>query len=458
MSRPITLSTRLMLTLGGSLLALALAIGITAHQGMARILDSALNDKAHSLARQLGIVATDALLIYDYGTLERYVEDLAATPNIRYLEVRSAAGELLAHAGAQDRQQGHNIVRVHQPIAAANSILGEVVLGYDRSSVPATLNRLMTWLVGGLVVLMGVMFWLMRRTMERSIVRPIQTLAESYNPLRGGAYPDDKRLPGELARLASTFSRLRQDVHDHIAARQESEELARSALARLLHEQRLATVGQMAAGLAHSLNTPLGNILGHSQLGVRDANDKTRTRLKTIAQQTRHCSEIVSNLLTAARPPETKPRPTDVSSLVEHTVRLTAPVLRQRGLVTIHVQAESGCIAMADPAGLEQILFNLLTNAVQAGAGTATITVEDLADRCRLVVSDDGSGITASVRDRLFDPFVTSKAPGEGSGLGLYLSKTLANAMHGDLRVASTGAGGTTFMIELEAHDGESTA
>lgn len=452
--RPVTLSTRLMLTLGGGLLILGLAIGLAAYHGMARILDTALDDKAHSLARQLSIVATDALLTYDYGTLERYVEDLAKTPNLIYLEVRSATGESLARSGGQGPPGGNNIVRVRQPITAADSILGEVLLGYDRSSVPATLNRLMTWLIGGLVLMMTLMFWLMKQTMERRIVRPIQSLAESYNPLRGETCPEVHGLPDELARLSTTFARLCRDVQDHLTARQESEELARSTLARLLHEQRLATVGQMAAGLAHSLNTPLGNILGHAQLGMREANDKARVRLETIEQQTRQCSDIVSNLLTAVRAPETKPRRTDVSNVIENTVRLTAPVLRQRGLQQIQVSATRQCWAEADPSSLEHILFNLLTNAVQAGASQVTIHAGCGGGSCEIRISDNGPGIAEAVKERLFEPFVTSKAPGQGTGLGLYLTKTLAKAMQGDIQVTETNDEGTTFVLELRRQRG----
>jgi hypothetical protein len=105
-TRTVTLSARLMLTLGGGLLALALAIGIAAHQGTSRVLDNALHDKANSLARQLGIVARDALLVYDYGTLERYVEDLAATPDLRYLEVRSVSGENAGSIGYRKQVTG----------------------------------------------------------------------------------------------------------------------------------------------------------------------------------------------------------------------------------------------------------------------------------------------------------------------------------------------------------------
>ena len=96
---PLTLSTRMMLSFGAALTLFGLIISLAAHQGISRILDDALHDKAQSLARQLSVVSTDALLVYDYGTLERYVADLAMTPHIRYLSVRDTKENTLAEAG-----------------------------------------------------------------------------------------------------------------------------------------------------------------------------------------------------------------------------------------------------------------------------------------------------------------------------------------------------------------------
>ncbi|RMG35992.1 MAG: sensor histidine kinase [Gammaproteobacteria bacterium] len=448
----LTLSAQLTLILGAGLLLLGLILGAFAYQGMAKILDDALRDKAESLARQLSIVSVDALLIYDYGTLERYVTDLSKSPRLRYLALEDAQGRRLAEAGDTSARQSSDVIWIRQPILAANSRLGEVILGYDRSHVTTLLRSLMGWSLTGLALLLLLIFLLTRWSMRRFVVQPIQQLAESYNPLGGDQCPRIKEpLPEELRMISATFSRLCQEVQEHLLAREHSETQARSALERLMREQRLATVGQMAAGLAHSLNTPLGNILGYAQLAQRRDEGENLANLQTIEQQARLCRDIVNNLLTAVRPPQARMVRFDLSEIIQNTVRLTLPVLRQQGLRDIDVKTPESLFAFGDPAAMEHVLFNLLTNAVQAGATHVVIAVLAKETEIQIRMADDGSGIDAALQDRIFEPFFSTKEPGKGTGLGLHLAKTLLKEMQGDIRVEASDSAGTTFLIQILA-------
>jgi len=448
--RNLTLSTQLTLILGGGLLLLGLLVGALAYQGTAKILDDALRDKAKSLARQLSIVSVDALLIYDYGTLERYVADLSRAPRLRYLAIEDDRGRRLAEAGDAAPGSADHVIWIHQPILAANSRLGEVILGYDRSHVTALLRSLMTWSLTGLTLLLLLIFLLTRWSMRHFVVQPIQQLAESYNPLVREACPrSEEPMPEELRMISSTFSRLCQQVQEHLTARESSENQARSALERLMREQRLATVGQMAAGLAHSLNTPLGNILGYAQLAQRRDSGENLANLQTIEDQARLCRDIVENLLTAVRPPQARMVRFDLAEIIHNTVRLTLPVLRQRGLCDIEVQRNDPLFALGDPAAMEHVLFNLLTNAVQAGAEHVVVAIVSKGDRIQIRLADDGSGIEPALQERIFEPFFTTKEPGLGTGLGLYLAKTLLREMQGDIRLEASDVSGSAFLIEI---------
>ncbi len=451
----LTLSAQLTLILGAGLLLLGVVLGTLAYQGMAKVLDDALRDKAQSLAHQLSVVSVDALLIYDYGTLERYVADLSQSPRLRYLAIRDNQGRVLAEAGDPAPDPSDPILRIHQPILAANSRLGEVILRYDRSHVTTLLRSLMAWSISGLALLLLAILWLTRWSMRRFVVQPIQRLAESYNPLISRRCPpSDAPLPEELRMISSTFSRLCREVQEHLSAREVSEAQAHDALERLMREQRLATVGQMAAGLAHSLNTPLGNILGYAQLARRHDQGENQSKLQTIEQQARLCRDIVNNLLTAVRPPQARLIRFDLSEIVHNTVRLTSPVLRQRGLASIEVQCPAHLFALGDPAALEHVLFNLLTNAVQAGAEHVIIAVAARGEYIDLRVADDGCGIDPALGDRIFDAFFTTKEPGKGTGLGLHLAQVLLREMQGDIRLEASDDAGSTFRIRVPAAGG----
>ncbi len=214
----------------------------------------------------------------------------------------------------------------------------------------------------------------------------------------------------------------------------------------------MASIGQMAAGLAHSLNTPLGNILGYAQQARRKAGDEDmRARMEVIERQAEACSDIVRNLLSAARGPDIRIQPFDLAELSRATVKLLRPVVHDHGVELLldpgveHLSLN----VLGDVGGVEQILFNLVNNAVQAGAKTIRVHLCNDSQWGRLQVEDDGQGIADEIRSRIFKPLFTTKAAGQGTGLGLHLCQTLAGSMQGSIELLDSRPGNTRFQLDL---------
>ena len=444
-----SLSAMLSLHIGGGLLVLGLLLGIAVAEGTGRLLEQAFHDKAEALARQLATVSLDSILVYDYGTLERYLRDLKAQPGVRYLQVRRHDGEVLGEAGELPlpRDAGDQVL-VRWPVQLGDNPLGEVTVSYDAAPVRQAVRRISLWGAAGLIVAVAVLYFWLGITLERRLIRPVQAIAARVSQRRDDPDLPWDRMPEELVRVARTFGRLRTRVENAARQREEADRLSRSATERLCRDQRLASVGQMAAGLAHGLNTPLGNIIGYTQQALRDTDDeRLRTRLTVIEEQARVCSDIVRNLLDSVRPPEAHPRSLNLMDKVQAAVQLMGPVLRDRGVGDIRVEGGARVPIWADPTCLEQVLFNLMTNAADAGAHSLDLTVEETEAEVRLTLADDGSGVPEEVRLRLFEPFVTGKPPGKGTGLGLHICKTLLNSVGADIELLDTEPGGSRFRI-----------
>jgi len=444
-----SLSAMLSLYIGGGLLVLGLLLGIVVAEGVGRLLEQAFHDKAEALARQLATVSLDSILVYDYGTLERYLRDLKAQPGVRYLQVRRYDGEVLGEAGELPLpRDADSQVLVRWPVRLGDKPLGEVTVSYDAAPVRQAVRSISLWGAAGLVLAVAVLYLWLRFTLERRLIRPAQVIAARVSQRRDDPELPWSRMPEELVRVARTFGQLCSRVEETGRKREEAERMARAATERLCQDQRLASVGQMAAGLAHGLNTPLGNIIGYTQQALRDTDDeRLRSRLTVVEEQARVCSGIVRNLLDSVRPPEAHPRSLDLMGKLQAVVQLMGPVLHDHGVGDIRVEGETRIPIWADPTCIEQVLFNLMTNAADAGAHSLGLSVEETRAEVRLTLADDGSGVPEAIRPRLFEPFVTGKPPGKGTGLGLHICKTLLNSVGADIELLDTGPDGSRFRI-----------
>jgi signal transduction histidine kinase len=426
------------LGLGGLMLALLLGGGMW--QSTRHLVEAAENDKAQALVDQLAAVSVDAVLIRDYGALERAVDELVSRRGLAYVEIRRADGVVLGLAGkASDANASYAA-----SMLAAGESLGQVVAQYDHSPVQAAAWRLATWAALAMVLFSLLGFWLLRRLLAARLVAPVKNLIASVAPGEILHTPPHGA-PAEVHELAHALTDLEARVRTHITALDEANQAHNDALRRLCAEQRLATVGQMAGEVAHELNTPLANILCYAQLAQSQSADAAvRESLDTIVVQARRAGEILGDMLTVARAPALTNQAVDLAELARAFSRLVAPLARRQG-VLIEIARSTEAPARADASRIEQILFNLVTNATQAGARH----IEIVPAAGILDVVDDGPGVAAEMRSRLFEPFVTSKPQGQGTGLGLAICRRLAEEMGGTLTLAESKPGRTRFQLTL---------
>jgi signal transduction histidine kinase len=444
-----SLAFRLTVILAGAWFVLFLALGGAIWHTTQRLIQEAQADKARALATQLATISLDAVLLRDYGTLERYLADLSGA--VAYAEIRRADGQVLGQTG--QRLVGIEMLRV--PMRAAGEEVGEVLAQYD--PIPA---RHAAWQLAGLMALAlalfaGLTFWALRRLLLGRLVAPVAALIEQADPDRA-ITPIPADVPTEVADLAAAIGGLRERIGRHIAEAEEAAHLRNETLRRLCSEQRLAAVGQMAGEVAHELNTPLSNILGYAQSALPDTNDPSlRESLMTIEAQARRAGQIVRDMLTAARAPAPSLQNVDLEALCAAFVRLVTPLARKQSAV-IALEKNGPVQVRADASRVEQILFNLVFNAVQAGAREIRLILV-AGEAPGLIVADDGPGLPEMVHARLFEPFVTTKPAGQGTGLGLAISQRLSREMGAELTLIESSRG-TRFHLGFPPRAADSAA
>jgi len=232
---------------------------------------------------------------------------------------------------------------------------------------------------------------------------------------------------------------------------------------QLVSSEKMASLGKLAAGIAHEINNPLGGILIYASLMMEDlsGDDPRRGDLARIVQEAGRCKEIVKSLLEFARQTEPKRESTDINRaindglffLVNQALFHNIQIVKKLDTFLPFVQGHAG--------QLKQVFMNIIVNAAEAmhGSGTLTITTAPSPDRKTILVefTDTGEGIPEENLTRIFDPFFTTKQVGKGTGLGLATSYGIIEDHGGKITVKSKVGEGATFRIELPIHQGNQT-
>lgn len=227
---------------------------------------------------------------------------------------------------------------------------------------------------------------------------------------------------------------------------------------RLRHADKLATIGAMAACIAHEIRNPLNGIEGFSALLARDFDDADPRKklVKNIIQGTKNLNKTVTELLVFARPLKLKLNKSSISEILDKTLFFVAEDVKQKGINTIRIHKEYDLdddLAMCDPEKLQQAFLNICLNAVQAMKCGGDLTVStaisgDDAERdIQIMIKDTGTGIKKDIVRKIFDPFFTTKQ--EGTGLGLSIVNRTIEAHNGKIRMESMEGEGTCFYIDL---------
>jgi two-component system NtrC family sensor kinase len=217
---------------------------------------------------------------------------------------------------------------------------------------------------------------------------------------------------------------------------------------------RLASIGELAAGVAHEINNPLTGIIGFSERLIRKASDeKTATDLKRIHTEAMRAAKVVQSLLTFARQRQPAKEPVDLNNIVKESLALREYEFRQRGIQVVTHLAELPCI-MADYYQLEQVFVNLIVNAEQAMTATKkgdrlAITTGELDDYIVITIADNGPGIKPENLEKIFDPFFTTRGETGGTGLGLSICHGIILEHGGRISAASEYGHGATFTVAL---------
>jgi PAS domain S-box-containing protein len=219
---------------------------------------------------------------------------------------------------------------------------------------------------------------------------------------------------------------------------------------------RLAAIGEMAAGIAHEINNPLTGVIGFSELLLENPNlpPDIRDQIRIIAEGGNRVRNIVKRMLTFAR--QTKPMRTSgsINELIEASLGLRSYVLRTANIEVVKHLAPDLPWVVVDPGQMQQVFLNLIVNAEFAmkkahQKGTLTITTENKDGHIRISFKDDGTGMSQETKNKLFHPFFTTKDVGEGTGLGLSLSRSIILEHGGTIEVESQPGQGATFIITL---------
>jgi signal transduction histidine kinase len=268
----------------------------------------------------------------------------------------------------------------------------------------------------------------------RSVARPVARIQEGAERLASGDL--DTRIDidsdDEFGALARQFNAMTASLRQHQR--------------RLIQSERLAGVGRLAAGVAHEINNPLGVILGYTRVMKKKADVGLAEDLGVIEEETLRCKEIVEGLLDLSRPIKSSTEQVDLRAVCDDVAaRLAESEQSSDARVAVSGQGT----VTGDAPKLRQVVFNLMKNGIEAAGpgGRVQVSVVETAEHVEILVSDSGKGIEPAIRERLFEPFSTTKP--KGTGLGLAVSQAIAHAHGGEITVDGAPSAGTRFTLRV---------
>jgi two-component system NtrC family sensor kinase len=438
------------------------------------------------------------MLKNDADGLKNIVQELGPEPGIQRIRIINHAGRVTYSTDTQETQQsldldavlqgrgraryfidkqGHRVLAVMRVIdnapecAHCHEQKGQRILGViDAELSLAQVDRQMslhqanlTWFLVGAIVFgclgaVGFM-WVV-------VYRPVKELIDGTHRVAGGDL--DYRLPvrsdDELGDLARSFNRMTTEVggvqaHIEDQVRRKTAELERIH-STLLRSEKMASIGKLAATVAHEINNPLFGILTYARLVVRElrkhelpGREDMVEQLQTIERESKRCGDLVKNLLTFSRQAPSIREPNDLNTVVHRAVLLVKHKVEMQNVELVETLAPDLPPVQCDANQIQQAILVLMVNASEAmpkgGRLEVTTEFDAAAEQGAVRVKDTGSGIPEDVLPRIFDPFFTTKEDQLRTGLGLAVAHSIVEQHAGEISVHSTPGVGTEFRVTV---------
>jgi two-component system NtrC family sensor kinase len=338
-----------------------------------------------------------------------------------------------------------NYITRYEPLRNhAGEIVGILYVGAKQSSFLGLLN-LFNQRVALVAALTVILTFILATPVSRMITRPLKDLRElSSTSLRVAGGDLNARAPvtagGEVGQLAASFN----DMLNALQAAQD----------QLVQSEKLASLGQLAAGVAHELNNPLATVLLFSDVLLRESNpsDRHRADLETIVRETQRCKTIVASLLDFARQHQVEAQELNLNELIRRIIDIETKHERYTQVEIITEFDPKLPQLQADPAQLQAVFINLMSNAAESMPQGGRLSLKTRPGPTGMVtvdVEDSGEGIPPENLAKLFTPFFTTKPLGKGTGLGLAIVYGIIKMHRGQISVRSQVGQGTTFTIQL---------
>ncbi len=439
---------------------------------------------ARALGRAVAAHVADVRASHDTIALRRVLESHVGQGGVEALCVYDMRGHLEASAGdpAELAKMSAPLPPFGEATATVRGASGralEIIVPRDDAAVVARLRtdedadraaplvRLVAVYMSASALALLIFAYF---SLTRLIVRPVEALVRAADKVASGAPALDVPRSGarELVELGASVAamtiRLRAD-DDRLRAK--VGELTRTtrrlteAQSHLARSERMASVGRLAAGIGHEIGNPIAAIMGMQEL-LLDGDlpeDTQRDFLERMKKETERIHMILRDLLDFARPEQPSPsaappEPAVVGEVIDDVMALVKPQRGFHNITLIKDLAEGALVVVLPSPRLTQVLLNIVLNAGDAigpKGGRIILRAKNHNQRVQIEVEDNGPGITLGVRDRIFEPFVTTKDVGAGTGLGLAVCRGLVEAAGGEISIDITYEGGARFVVSLPA-------
>jgi two-component system, NtrC family, sensor kinase len=443
----------------------------------------AIQRRARSVTEALSIPITDALMyqelgvVSETGLIDNIITEMLERNRdlLRYVVVvdpsgktshssrweelgrpfpRALSREAIGRSAAVERRitsWGEPVVEIRTTLNVSTRFWGTLAVGFSLQPIGLELQAMAARLI---LVALALMLGnsVMTAIYVETLIRPIlglhgtmQRAAEGASGLRAEGKGRD-----EVGDLARAFNGMMEEL-------ERGREREQARLAQLAHTEKMAAIGSLATGVAHEVNNPLAGILTCLEMvraNPNDANMRSRY-LELVEDGIKRIGRTVTSLLDFSRPRPMELEETPANDRLRHVVELVDYQLRSGRVEAVFDLDPAEPVVVADRFQLEQVLLNLVLNAIQAmrSGGTLTLRSRAAGDQVELEVEDTGEGIPEGNRKRIFDPFFTTRSIGQGTGLGLSVTDSIVTAHGGRIEVESRPGVGSTFRVVLPSRE-----